>query len=224
MTLNITEITSQQFRDWAVSIVNEDIFTSRERLTVLLVKNASHEELEQEFREFFNGYYTLALELEEYEESILGIIRQSDAFAHLNHRVSAVKSQRKSSPLGREARRMGMSIHNDPVPEIKVEVLSPDEFRTLMRTLANCSLFVSRERLVKLMETEESIEIADRLRAEFYEFFVCYLELELFLENYDYDPDDGLELRPEFIEELEREDEYIRSGGKMYTLEEVAKE
>ena len=63
-----------------------------------------------------------------------------------------------------------------------------------------------------------------RLRAEFYEFFVCYLELELFLEDYDYDPDEGLELRPEFIEELEREEEYIRSGGKMYTLEEVAKD
>ena len=74
------------------------------------------------------------------------------------------------------------------------------------------------------METEESIKTAERLQAEFYEFFVSYLELELFLENYDYDPDDGLELRPEFIEELKREEEYIKSGGKMFTLEEVAKE
>ena len=224
MTPNITDMTSQQLLDWLAPIVDVEIFASREKLITLLAEDNLHEALEQEFREFFNGYYTLALELEEYEASILGIIRQSDAFAHLNHRVSAVESQRKSSPLGREARRMGMSIHNDPAPEIKVEALSPDEFRTLMRTLANCSLFVSRERLVKLIGTEESIEIAERLRAEFYEFFVCYLELELFLENYDYDPDDGLELRPEFIEELEREDEYIRSGGKMYTLEEVAEE
>lgn len=222
MTLNIRKITSQQLRDWVPSIVNEDIFTSRERLIALLAEDAPHDELEEEFSEFFNGYYTLALELEGYEESILRIIRQSDAFAHLNHRVSAVESQRKSSPLGREARRMGMSIHNDPVPEIKVEVLSSDEFRTLIRTFANCSLFVSRERLVKLMRMEESIEIAERLRTEFYEFFVCYLELELFLENYDYDPDEGLEVRPEFIAELKREDEYIRSGGKMYTLDEVA--
>ena len=224
MAPNITKITSQQLLDWLAPIVGVKIFTSREKLITLLAEDNLHEALEQEFREFFNGYYTLALELEEYEESILGIIRQNDAFAHLNHRVSAVESQRKSSPLGREARRMGMSIHNDPVPEIKVEALSPDEFRTLMRTLANCSLFVSRERLVKLMETEEPIEIAERLRAEFYEFFVCYLELELFLENYDYDPDEGLEVRPEFIEELKREDEYIKSGGKMFTLEEVAKE
>ena len=74
------------------------------------------------------------------------------------------------------------------------------------------------------METEESIEITERLQVEFYEFFVCYLELELFLEDYNYDPDDGLELRSEFIEELKREDEYIKSGGKMFTLEEVAKE
>ena len=224
MAPNITKITSQQLLDWLAPIVDVEIFASREKLITLLAGDNLHEALEQEFREFFNGYYTLALELEEYEESILGIIRQNDAFVHLNHRVSAVESQRKSSPLGREARRMGMSIHNDPVPEIKVEALSPDEFRTLMRTLANCSLFVSRERLVKLMETEEPIEIAERLRAEFYEFFVCYLELELFLENYDYDPDEGLEVRPEFIEELKREDEYIKSGGKMFTLEEVAKE
>ena len=224
MTPNITKITSQQFRDWVVSIVNEDIFISRERLTGLLAKNSPHEVLEEEFREFFNGYYALALELEEHEESVLKIIKATDALAHLKHRISAVEVQRKSSPLGREARRMGLSLHSDPVPEIRVAALSADEFQTLMRTLGNWQLFVSRERLVKLIETEASIEIADRLRAEFYEFFVCYLELELFLENYDYDPDDGLELRPEFIEELEHEEKYIRSGGKMYTLEEVAAE
>ena len=119
---------------------------------------------------------------------------------------------------------MGLSVQGDPVPQIKVTELSADEFQRLMYTLGNWQIFVSRERLVKLMETEKSIEIAERLRAEFYEFFICYLELELFLEAYDYDPDDGLKLRSEFIEELEREDEYIRSGGKMYTLEEVAEE
>ena len=224
MTQNIRKITSQEFRDWVVSIVNEDIFTSRERLSTLFTKDAPLEELEEEFREFFNGYYGLALELEAYEESVIGCINGNHTFAHLKHRVSAVKTQRKSSPLGREARRMGLLVHGDPVPEIKVAELPPNEFQTLMHTLANWQIFVSRERLVKLIETKESIEMADRLRAEFYEFFVCYLELELFLENYDYDPDDGLELRPEFIESLKREEEYIRSGGKMWTLEEVAEE
>ena len=223
MTLNITKITSQQFRDWVASIVSEDIFTSRERLIALLAKAAPHEELEEEFREFFEGYCGLAFELEECEESVLGIIKGNEAYVHLKHRVSAVEAQRKISPLGREARRMGLSVHSDPLPEIKVTELPSNEFRVLMHTLANWRLFVVRERLVKLMETDDRIEISDRLRAEFYEFFVCYLELELFLENYDYDPDEGLELRPEFIEELKREDEYIKSGGKMYTLEEVAR-
>ena len=210
MMPNITDLTSEQLLNWLASIVEEDIFASREKLMMLLENDGSHEALEEEFREFFNGYDALALELEEHEESVLRLIESTDALAHLKYRVSAVEAQRKSSPLGREARRMGMSIHGDPVPEIKVTALSTDEFRGLIRRLGNWRLFVSRNRLVKLMETEESIETADRLRAEFYEFFVCYLELELFLENYDYDPDEGLEVRPEFIEELKREDEYIR--------------
>ena len=222
--LNITDMPLEQFNDWLAPIVNGGIFISRERLIALLAKGDSHDKLEEEFREFFEDYCDLAFELEAYEESILGIIKGNEAFVHLKHRVLAVEAQRKISPLGREARRMGLSVHGDPLPEIKVTELSPNKFRALMQTLGNWQIFVSRERLVKLMETEDSIEIAERLRAEFYEFFVCYLELELFLENYDYDPDDGLELRPEFIEALEREEEYIRSGGKMYTLEEVAEE
>ena len=224
MKLNITDMTSEQFIDWLMPIVNGGIFASREKLVALLAEGAPHEALEDEFREFFNGYYVLALDMEACEESVLGCINGDHTCSHLKHRVSAVEAQRKSSPLGREARRMGLLVHGDPLPEIKVAELSSNEFKILMRTIGNWRLFVARERLVKLMETKESIEIADRLRAEFYEFFVCYLELELFLENYDYDPDDGLELRPEFIEALEREEEYIRSGGKMYTLEEVAEE
>ncbi|MDE0398408.1 MAG: hypothetical protein OXL96_11450 [Candidatus Poribacteria bacterium] len=170
MTPNIKKITSQQFRDWVVSIVNEDIFISRERLIALLAKNSPHEILEEEFREFFNGYYSFALELEEHEESVLKIIKATDALAHLKHRVSAVETQRRSSPLGREARRLGLSLDTDPVPEIKVAALFVDDFQTFMRTLGNWQLFASRERLVKLMGTEKSIEIAKRLRAEFYEF------------------------------------------------------
>ena len=217
-------IHSVQFDKWIASIVNGEIFTSRKQLIELLDENSPHEALEQEFREFFNGYYVLTLELEEHEKSVLAFIQGTDAFPHLKHRISAVETQRKSSVLGREARRMGMSTHQDPQPEIKVTDLSTDEFRTLVHTLGNSRLFVSRGRLVKLMEDKRSTEIEARLRAEFCEFFVCYLELELFLENYDYDPDEGLELRPEFIEELEREHEYIKSGGKMFTLEEVAEE
>ena len=224
MITHITDMTLEQFSNWLAPIVNCEIFASRECLIALLAEGAPHEELEDEFREFFEDYCDLAFELEECEESVLGIIEENEAYVHLKHRVLAVEAQRKISPLGREARRMGLFVHGDPMPEIKVTELSPNEFRKLMHTLGNWQIFVSRERLVKLMETADPVKITKRLRAEFYEFFVCYLELELFLENYDYDPDEGLELRPEFIEELEREDEYIRSGGKMYTLEEVVKE
>ena len=224
MIPHIPDMTLEQFSNWIAPIVNCEIFASREQLIALLAEGAPHEELEDEFREFFNGYYVLALDLEECEESVLGIIKGNDAFVHLKHRVSIVEAQRKSSPLGREARRMGLSIYGDPVPEIKVAVLPPGEFRKFVQTLGNWQIFASREHFVKLMETADPVKIVERLRAEFYEFFVCYLELELFLENYDYDPDEGLELRPEFIEKLEREDEYIKSGGKMYTLEEVAAE
>ena len=223
MISNITEMTHEQFNDWLLPIVNVEIFRSREKLIALLARGAPHEELEEEFREFFEGYCDLAFELEEYEEVTLGIIKRNEAYVHLKHRVLAVEAQRKISPLGREARRMGLSVHGDPLPEVKVTELLPNEFRKLMHTLGNWQIFVSRERLVKLMETAGPVKITKRLCDEFYEFFVCYLELELFLENYDYDPDEGLELRPEFIEKLEREDEYIKSGGKMFTLQEVAK-
>ncbi len=223
MIPNITDMTFQQLLDWLLPIVNVEIFRSREQIVSLLAEGAPHEELEEEFREFFEDYCDLAFELEDYEESILRIIKRDEAYVHLKHRVLAVEAKRKISPLGREARRMGLSVHGDPVPEIKVAELLPNEFRKLMHTLGNWQIFVSRERLVKLMETADPVKITKRLRAEFYKFFVCYLELELFLENYDYDPDEGLELRPEFIESLKREEEYIRSGGKMFTLQEVAK-
>ena len=221
--LSITDMPPQQFRAWLAPIVDNTIFISRAELISLVEKNSPYYLLEREFREFFNGYAALAMELEEYEESILRVINVNAAFAHLKHRVFAVEAQRQSSPLGREARRMGGAIESDPLPEIQVAALPPDEFRALIQTLAQWRLFVSRNRLVQLMETADPPGIAARLHAEFYEFFVCYLELELFLENYDYDPDEGLAVRPEFIEELAREDEYIKSGGKMLTLAEVLK-
>ncbi|MCY4554548.1 MAG: hypothetical protein OXC79_12835 [Candidatus Poribacteria bacterium] len=33
---------------------------------------------------------------------------------------------------------------------------------------------------------------------------MCHLEFEQFLEDYEYDPDEGLEIRPEVAEELEQ--------------------
>ncbi len=215
---------SAQFNNRIKSIISGNMFTSREKLLELLAENVQIEILNQEFREFFNDYYVLTSELDEYEKYVLQLIKENEALTHLKHRVLVVEAQRKSSALGREARRMGISLREEPQPKIKVAELSEHEFRMLLRTLGNSRLFTSRGRLLMYMEDRQTTENRARLRAEFCEFFVCYLELELFLENYDYDPDEGLELRPEFVKELEREDEYIQSGGKMFALEEVAKE
>lgn len=238
MIPNITEFTPEQFREWIQFLVNESLFESRERLVALLTNNADRAALEAELRDFFEEYCGLAFELEAHEAALLSMLESCDTFVPLRHRVAAVEAQRKTSPLGRESRRTGAYIIGDHIPETKVADLSADEFRAFMNTLANWQLFAARERVVKLLsaKTDEndrnpsahdgiSTATSDMpLKSEFLEFFVCYLELEQFFEDYDYDSDEGLEIRPEFAEELKREDEYIKSGGKMFTLEEVAKE
>lgn len=238
MIPNITEFTPEQFREWIQFLVNESLFESRERLVALLTNNADRAALEAELRDFFEEYCGLAFELEDHEAALLSMLESCDTFVPLRHRVAAVEAQRKTSPLGRESRRTGAYIIGDHIPETKVADLSADEFRAFMNTLANWQLFAARERMVKLLsaKTDEndrnpsahdgiSTATSDMpLKSEFLEFFVCYLELEQFFEDYDYDSDEGLEIRPEFAEELKREDEYIKSGGKMFTLEEVAKE
>lgn len=238
MIPNITEFTPEQFREWIQFLVNESLFESRERLVALLTNNADRAALEAELRDFFEEYCGLAFELEDHEAALLSMLESCDTFVPLRHRVAAVEAQRKTSPLGRESRRTGAYIIGDHIPETKVADLSADEFRAFMNTLANWQLFAARERVVKLLsaKTDEndrdpsahdgiSTATSDMpLKSAFLEFFVCYLELEQFFEDYDYDSDEGLEIRPEFAEELKREDEYIKSGGKMFTLEEVAKE
>lgn len=238
MIPNITEFTPEQFREWIQFLVNESLFESRERLVALLTNNADRAALEAELRDFFEEYCGLAFELEDHEAALLSMLESCDTFVPLRHRVAAVEAQRKTSPLGRESRRTGAYIIGDHIPETKVADLSADEFRAFMNTLANWQLFAAWERVVKLLsaKTDEndrdpsahdgiSTATSDMpLKSAFLEFFVCYLELEQFFEDYDYDSDEGLEIRPEFAEELKREDEYIKSGGKMFTLEEVAKE
>ena len=238
MIPNITEFTPEQFREWIQFLVNESLFESRERLVALLTNNADRAALEAELRDFFEEYCGLAFELEDHEAALLSMLESCDTFVPLRHRVAAVEAQRKTSPLGRESRRTGAYIIGDHIPETKVADLSADEFRAFMNTLANWQLFAARERVVKLLsaKTDEndrdpsahdgiSTATSDMpLKSAFLEFFVCYLELEQFFEDYDYDSDEGLEIRPEFAEELKREDESIKSGGKMFTLEEVAKE
>ena len=226
MKHNITDMTHTQFSTWLMPIVDLSLFVSRERLVELLAKNADRDALESELREFYEGYCGLAFELEAPEESLLSILRASDRFAPLQRRVAIVEAARKTSPVGRQARRMSdKPLLTDPQPEIKVSALSDDGFRALMEAFANWGLFAARERIVKLQKAAPSDTAAEQLKSEFLDFFVYYLELEQFLEDYDYDPDEGLELRPEVAERLEQSVAEVEAGtAELISLEEVAKE
>ena len=224
--LSITDMTPTQFREWLRPIINEALFEDRDKLVALLAQNTDRETLTEGFRAFFEAYsYDLAFDLDAQETCVLTVLEAREEFAHLKQRVAAVESDRKMSQLGREARRVGMSALGDPVPEIKVRALLDAEFREFLEKLVNWQLFAAQERMVKLLKEPPSIVGHAQLHAVFYEFFVCHLELEQFLEDYDYDPDEGLELRPEVAEELERSIADYKSGKvKGRSLEEVAKD
>ncbi|MCY3741023.1 MAG: hypothetical protein OXH00_08375 [Candidatus Poribacteria bacterium] len=226
MTHDLTSMTHAEFSTWLAPIIACSLFESRERLVALLAENADKDALETELQEFYEGYCGLAFELEEPEESLLSILQASDTFAPLQKRVAAVEAVRKTSPAGRIARRMSnRPLTTDPQPEIKVLALSDDEFRALLETLVNWELFAARVQVVKLQKMVSSVEGAEQLKFAFFEFFVCYLELEQFLEDYYYDPDEGLELRPEVAERLERSVAEVEAGtAELISLEEVAKE
>ena len=225
MTHDITTMRHAQFSTWLVPIVDCPLFESRERLVALLAENADRDALEAELQEFYEGYCGLAFELEEPEEPLLSILRASDIFAPLQNRVAAVEAVRKTSPAGRIARRMSdRPLTTDPQPEIKVTALPDDEFRALMETLANSEIFAAHAQVVKLQKMVPSVDGTEQLKSAFLEFFVCYLELEQFLEDYYYDPDEGLELRPEVAERLERSVAEVEAGtAELIPLEEVAK-
>ena len=222
--LSFTEMTPAQLREWLRSIVNEPLFVDREELVTLLAQNVDRETLTEGFRAVFEAYsYDLAYELDAQEVCVLTALKAHEEFAHLKQRVAAVEAERKISQKGREARRVGMSVIGDPLPQIKVRELSDTEFREFLDTLVNWQLFAARERVVKLLKVSPSIVRHVQLQTAFYEFFVCHLELEQFLEDYDYDPDEGLELRPEVAAELEQSIAEYESGKvKGRSLEEVA--
>ena len=117
---------------------------------------------------------------------------------------------------------MGLYLYSDPMPEKKIVELPPDEYRNLLRFLVAQELFPVRERLVALLEQNPSDQALD---IAFRELYVAYELLEVAFEDYHYDPDEGLELRPEFAEELEQRIADHEAGeAEMFTLEEVAKE
>lgn len=223
--LPLTAMTPAQFREWLSSIVNESLFTHRDKLAALLAQNADRETLAEGFREFFEVYYyDLAFVLDAHETCVLKALEISEEFAHLKQRVASVETNRKTSPMGRMVRRLGGIPDND-LPLIKVAALSDNEFRALIEKLVNSELFAAREQVVKLMKEPPSQVNHRQLQSAFYEFFVCHLELEQFLEGYDYDPDEGLEIRPKVAEEIDRSIADYESGKvKGRSLEEVAEE
>ena len=97
-----------------------------------------------------------------------------------------------------------------------------DEYRALLRFLVAQEIFSVRDRLVALLEQNPSNRELDMA---FREFYVAYELLEVAFEDYHYDPDKGLELRPEFADELDqRIADYENGTAEMIPLEEVAKE
>lgn len=150
----------------------------------------------------------------------------------LTRRMKAIESQRRMSSIGRKVRQNGGDIAiNEPEPSIKVRDLSEADFRAFVEKIVNCPLFSARDRVVKVLNTmppcttdtplstllsqgleasavrcpESMAFIAAEmpLLSAFFAFFVEHLALELFLEDYGYDSDEGLEFRAELLEEIE---------------------
>lgn len=223
--LSLTDMTLIQFRKWLSSIVDETLFAVRDKLVVLLAHNADREALAEGFRELFESYsYDFAFELDAQEENVLCVLEEFDKFAYLKGRVDAVVTERKTSHHGRMMRRFG-GMPNIGGNEIKVETLSDADFCLFMETLVNSELFAAREQVVKLMKEPISRANHSQLKAAFYEFFVCHLELEQFFEGYAYDPDEELEIQPKIAEEVDRSiDDYYSGTIKGKSIEEVVEE
>ena len=218
----ITEMSPSEFRELLHTLVNEELFKSRERLAALLAKNSPQEALEAEFFHFHGDTEDLGFWFEEYEEDPLnGLDLHTPLAKKLKRQREYILANRKTTLEQRIFRRMGIYLDSDPMPSKKIVELSPAEFRELLRLLVTQDIFLSRERLAALLEQDASTA---QLDAAFRAFFVAYELLELALEDYHYDPDEGLEINPTCAAELDKVDEYLRAGGKTYSLEEVFKE
>ena len=161
--------------------------------------------------------------LESYEEDPLeGLAPDTPLAKKLKRQREYVLANRKTTLKERNFRRMGVYLNSDPMPEKKIAELPPDEYRNLLRFLVTQELFSVRERFVVLLKqhpTDQELDLAFR------ELYVAYELLEVAFEDYYYDPDEGLELRPEFAEGLEKRIADHEAGtAETFTLEEVAKE
>ena len=216
---SITEMSQSEFRNFLGSLVNSEIFKSRDRLAGLLAKNSSRETLETEFLEFHGDYEDLAARLETYTEDLLnGLDPHATLTKKLKRQRDYILANRKTTLKERIYRRMGVYLESDPKPEKQIIDLSQDEYYQLLRSLVTQELFAVREQLAALLAADASFK---KLDVAFREFFVAYELLELALEDYHYDPDEGLEINPAFAEELDQVDVHLKAGSKTYSLEEV---
>ena len=219
---NIMEMDPGEALELLQILVDDQIFAARERLVALLNNPSSAEnrqKLETEFREFYCGYESLAFFLETYEEDPLeGLPLHTSLSKKLKRQREYILANRKTTLEERMSRRAGAYMNSDPMPEKKISELPADEYRQLLWRLVNLELFSVRERFLVLLERKAPLPELDVV---FREFFVAYELLELALEEYYYDPDDGLELRPEVLERLEQSVADIEAGGKTYSTEEV---
>ena len=219
---NIPEMSPVEFRKLLDTLVNEEIFISRERLAALLGKDSSREELDAEFMEFHGDYEDLGFWLETYtEDPLKGLDPHVALTKELQRHRDYILANRKTNLEERINRRMGVYLESDPKPEKKIVELPSGEYRQLLHSLVTQELFVVRERLAALLEGDAPFKELD---AAFREFFVAYELLELALEDYHYDPDESLEINPEFAEELDQVDTSLKAGERTYSLEEVFKE
>ena len=218
----ITEMNPVEFRELLHTLVNEELFKSQERLAVLLARNSSQEALAAEFFHFHGDTEDLGFWFEEYEEDPLkGLDLHTPLAKKLKRQREYILANRKTTLEERIHRRMGVYLKSDPMPDKKIIELSPDEFRELLHILVTQDIFAARERLAALLAQNASTE---QLDAAFREFFVAYELLELALEDYYYDPDEGLEMQPEFAEELDRRIEDYETGrAKLIPMEKVFK-
>ena len=219
---NITEMSAAEFRELLKTLVNEELFKSRERLAALLGKNSSREALEHEFLEFHGDYENIGFWFETYtQDPLKGLDPHTSLTKKLKRQRDYILANRKTTLEQRIYRRMGVYLESDPRPQKQIVELPPDKYHNLLRSLVTQDLFVVRERLAALLAADAAFKELD---AAFREFFIAYELLELALEDYHYDPDEGLEISPEFAEELDRIDAALKAGSRTYSLEEVFKE
>ena len=222
---NIMEMDPIEALELLNILVNDQIFAARERLIVLLNEPSSAEnrqKLEKEFREFYCGYESLAFFLETYEEDPLeGLPPHTSLSKKLKRQREYILANRKTTLDERMSRRAGAYMNSDPMPEKKISELPTDEYRKLLRMLVSLELFSVHESFHALLARNASFAELD---VAFREFFVAYELLELALEEYHYDPDEGLEMRPEFLKELDRRiADYEDGKAKLIPADEVFK-